>query len=110
MTSNISLGHTRSDVFEDNILIRKPCAYAQQIKLYTSGGVSFTYPTDHFSDPPSLSITIELNTHVYDINDMIFGLVQSNTALGCTVLVTINNLDAATNSVKVHMRAYHVTY
>lgn len=76
---------------------------------YTASGVTFTYPTDYFSAPPMVRVSIELKNLTYSSSDILTFCVTSNTASQTTVRVNKGNLsgimEAATDDVTVHLFA-----
>ena len=89
--------------------------WAHESRLYTSGGITFTYPTEPsnwFSSIPLINIGIQLNNTVYSTNLIISHMVTSNTITSCTVRVNSGNLlgmsEALSGSVRIHFRAYEL--
>jgi hypothetical protein len=82
--------------------------WASQTLSYTNGGLVFTYPTNLFTDAPTVVVSIELLSS-YDSSTFYVAQVIDNSSTSATVYVSTGTLstleEAATGSVNVHLWA-----
>ena len=81
--------------------------YFSQSLPYTQGGLTFTYPTGLFTNPPTIQITIQSGTVL--TTTLFTPMVTSNSATSTTVYVNASTLlsilEATSSQVTVHLVA-----
>ncbi len=87
---------------------RSPLHFAEDKMDYVDGGITFTYPTDHFSEAPMVTISLETKDMAFTSSIACASLITTNSSTETSVQVhRISDVveEAATDEVTVYLSA-----
>ena len=105
---SMAAGFIIQEIITPNMVSRSPLNYASEGQNYTTGGVTFSYPSGWFTLPPIVNVSI-LQNAPHSTNTTYVAELSANTATSTTVMVyqvsfgVVN--EAPNNSVTVSLLA-----
>ncbi len=103
----MSIYEATMDIISTNVIERFPGHIITDIQPYVTGGLVFIYPTNMFTVPPVISLTISTAIHPNNITYTAEVCVESST--GATVMIYKNSsgiiTEALDSEVNVHFTA-----
>lgn len=105
----MTTGFVIREIVTGDMIERDPLNYATDQQAYTTGGITFTYPSNWFTVPPFIQISVIQNSP-HSTNEAYVAEVSANSAGATTVMVYHINFgvvtDAPSNSVTVCLLAF----
>jgi hypothetical protein len=82
----MAAGFIIQEIITPNMVSRSPLNYASEGQNYTTGGVTFSYPSGWFTLPPIVNVSI-LQNAPHSTNTTYVAELSANTATSTTVMV-----------------------
>lgn len=91
--------------------VRSTCKWASDQISYVNGGTEVTYPSDLFSDTPSVRVGVGLSGLSYSTDLIVSPIITANSTTGSTIYVNVykggSASEANSGDIILHVYAIH---